>query len=66
MGNAAALRYDLWNGVRHYFGEHTKYDSLQNTNTDTSYHYITKYACYIPLYAYRFINSFLVTSFMII
>ena len=46
-GDVAALRHDLWNGVRHYFGDHTKCNSTycKNTNTDTSNYCIIKYVC---------------------
>ena len=27
MGDVAALRHDLWNGVQQYFGDHTKCNS---------------------------------------
>ena len=41
-GDVAALRHDLRNGVRHYFGDHTKHNSVycKSTYTDTSNHYI--------------------------
>ena len=37
-GDVAALRHDLRNGIRHYFGDHRNCNSAycKNTNTDTS------------------------------
>ena len=37
-GDVAALRHDLRNGIRHYFGDHRSCNSAycENTNTDTS------------------------------
>ena len=38
IGDVAALRHDLRNGIRHYFGDHTQYRSpfCKHTTTDTS------------------------------
>ena len=55
-GDVAALCHDLRNGVRHYFGDHTKCNSTycKNTNTDTSNYCIIKYVC---VYHYVHIGS---------
>ena len=39
--DVAAILHDLQSGVQHYFGDHTKYNSVycKNTYTDTSNHY---------------------------
>ena len=44
-GDVVALCHNLRNNVWHYFGDHTKSNSIhcKNTNTDTSNHYIIKY-----------------------
>ena len=45
--DVAALRHDLRDGVQHYFGDHTRYNSTycKNTNIDRSNYCIIKYMC---------------------